>query len=314
MKYADFHGLRVSRLGLGTVQFGLDYGIANRSGRVSPQDVRRILEKARQEGINFLDTSRGYGTSEEVLGKTLADLGGRKDFLLCSKLDLPTEWQSLSDAALREAARVSLYTSLEKLGLDRLPFYLLHTYDYMTAREGLVWRFVQEETARGTVANAGVSIAKNPAEALACLEDPGVKAIQIPYNLFDDRWHREGVLSKAASKGAAVFTRSCYLQGLLVMDDRAAAAKLPRSAPYKEKLSALARELKLDPKELAFRYVFSTPGIASTVMGLDVPAQLEENLALYGAEPLAEAVVDRIRGEFPGVPENIVNPSFWTAW
>jgi len=313
MKRAKSETKRPSRFGLGTVQFGLDYGIANKSGKVSPEDVRRILSRAREKGINFLDTSRGYGTSEEILGRTIKDLDARGDFLVCTKLDLPKDWETLSDAALREAARVSLYTSLETLGLDRIPYYLLHTYDYARLRDGLVWKFVQEEVARGTILHAGISIAKNPSEALACLEDPGVSAIQIPYNLFDDRWHREGVFARAAAKATAVFTRSCYLQGLLVMDDGAAAAKLPRAASYKERLSALARELGMGLTELAFRYVFSTQGIASTVMGLDAPAQLEENLALYGAEPLPAEVMERIRRDFSGVPENIVNPSLWNA-
>lgn len=313
MTYAESCGLRVSRFGLGTVQFGIEYGIANTSGKVSPEDVRRILEAAREKGINFLDTSRGYGTSEEVLGRTLKDLDARRDFIVCTKLDLPKDWESLSDEALREAARVSLYTSLEKLGLDSMPFYLLHTYDYKSRRDGLVWRFVQEEAARGTVVNAGVSIAKNPAEALACIADPSVKAIQIPFNLFDDRWLRDGVLARAASARTAVFTRSCYLQGLLVMDDRAAAARLPRAVPYKGRLSALARQLGMGLAEMAFRYVFSTGGIASTVMGLDSPAQLLENLEIYGAEALPADVMDRIRDEFSGVPESIVNPSLWTT-
>src|SRR5262245_41878939 len=61
----------VNRLSLGTVQFGLDYGIANTTGKVSEVQVQKILHKALTEGLGAIDTASSYGNSEAVLGKFL---------------------------------------------------------------------------------------------------------------------------------------------------------------------------------------------------------------------------------------------------
>ncbi len=60
-----------SRLGLGTVQFGLDYGVANPDGRTPPEEVRRILDVAAANGIGLVDTASVYGESERILGEIL---------------------------------------------------------------------------------------------------------------------------------------------------------------------------------------------------------------------------------------------------
>jgi aryl-alcohol dehydrogenase-like predicted oxidoreductase len=304
---------RVSRFGLGTVQFGMAYGIGNRLGQVPYGEVLQILLAAREAGINFLDTARFYGSSEETIGRALEELRLQEHFLVCSKLDLPAGYPQLSDPQLLEAARSSLHRSLEALRLDRLPFYLLHTLDYKDFREGIVWRCVLEEQAKGAILHPGVSIARHPAEALAALQDGRVRAIQIPYNLFDARWHRAGVLEAAAGTGALVFSRSCYLQGLLLMPPEEAARKVPAALPYLRALEELAGEIGAPAKELALRYVFSTPGIASTVIGVDSPAQMRENLRLYRTARLPAGLVDSIRERFAAVPEQVVNPALWNV-
>lgn len=58
-----------SKLALGTVQFGLEYGINNQAGQVSPEAIARILSECRLHGVDTLDTARTYGTSEAVLGQ-----------------------------------------------------------------------------------------------------------------------------------------------------------------------------------------------------------------------------------------------------
>ncbi|NCC93899.1 MAG: hypothetical protein EOM10_11550, partial [Opitutae bacterium] len=70
--FADYH---LSRLMLGTVQFGLSYGIANRQGRPSYAVVRDILACAFEGGVNCLDTAAAYGESEELIGRALRELG-----------------------------------------------------------------------------------------------------------------------------------------------------------------------------------------------------------------------------------------------
>jgi Predicted oxidoreductases (related to aryl-alcohol dehydrogenases) len=312
MQYVDLGGVRVSRVGLGSVQFGLAYGIANKLGQVSYRELLGILEAASEAGVNFIDTSRAYGTSEEVLGRALSELGLKRDFLLCSKLDLPGGYEELSDGALLAEARKSLYTSLDALGLDCLPFYLLHNEQYLYFRDGILWRFMLDEAAKGRVSRAGVSIAVGPDDALACMRAPGLKAIQIPFNALDARWEEGGVLKAAAAGGVAVFTRSSYLQGLLGMEIDEGAARLPASRPYLERLAAIARDEGLPARDFAFKYALWTTGIASTVVGVDSEAQLAENLSLYRSGNVSESARARVSEALTGVPVEVVNPALWS--
>ena len=59
------------KLGLGTVQFGIDYGISSTEGKCSLREVKKILKKASEIGVTILDTGPFYGTSEDVLGRTI---------------------------------------------------------------------------------------------------------------------------------------------------------------------------------------------------------------------------------------------------
>src|SRR6201994_1527154 len=63
----------VTRIGLGTVQFGTDYGISNTAGQVPASEVSLILASARRAGIGVIDTAASYGSAEEAIGRALRD-------------------------------------------------------------------------------------------------------------------------------------------------------------------------------------------------------------------------------------------------
>lgn len=311
MEYRHVCGYEVSRLGLGTVQFGVDYGVNNPSGRVPPEEVRRILEVALEQGCNFLDTSRIYGASEDVLGATLREMGAQDSFVVCTKLDLPENFAELPDPALAEATKACVYTSIEALQLDSVPFYLTHRAEYKHHRDGIIWQYLKNLRDEGVLRHLGASVGTGPEEALQYLADPSVEMMQIPFNALDTRWTRSGVLDAAREKGVGVVTRSCYLQGLLLMGANRIPAKLGYARDSVERLESLASELGVPVKELAFRYVFSTPEVHTTVLGVDSEQQFRENLALAERPALPEAVVHRIRDAFAVVPDAVVNPALW---
>lgn len=311
MKYRQLKELQISRIGLGTVQFGIDYGINNALGKVQYDDILEILSLASEKGINFIDTSRYYGCSEENLGRALSELKLTEHYTVCTKLDLPENFREFSEKVLLQEVSDCLEKSCETLRLERLPVYLLHTPVYMKVSGGAVWDYLKEKKKEGVLGHLGVSIASGPGEAEEVLDDSAVEAIQIPFNVFDQRWHEKGILEKAAEKGVAVFNRSTYLQGLLVMDSSDAATRLPASVSFLQKLEAFVREYGYDRKKTVVNYVFSEDLIASTIIGVDSPGQLEENLAIY-EETMFEGETRDIIGElFLDVPESIVNPSLW---
>lgn len=303
----------ISRLGLGTVQFGLNYGINNTGGQVPYQEVCRILETAAEEGINFLDTSRNYGTSETVLGKAMKETGTDFRFTVSTKLDLDRNFKELSDKQLSKAAEESLEKSLEALKLEQIPLYLLHSYDYYSYRDNLIWHTAREQQKKGRIGKLGISIGQGPHEALSALGDIEVQALQIPYNLFDQRWRQSGFLAAANKADLILISRSAYLQGLLLMDIEKAVKRVPLSRPYKEILNNLAKKWDLSLAELVFRYVMDTREITTTIVGIDSLQQLKENCRLYKRPALNKARIREIEEHFSEVPVEVVNPSFWTT-
>ncbi len=311
MEYPPFKELKISRFGIGTVQFGLEYGINNKTGQVPYSDVLHIFETALENDVNFIDTSRVYGTSEETIGKVFGELGAGDDFVICTKLDVSKDYDDKSDREVLAEAESSLHNSLESLGLASIPVYLLHRPEHRTFRDGLIWDYLKEEVSKGTIGHLGVSIADGPSEAIECFKDPAVEAIQIPYNVFDARWDKAGVLAVAAERGIAVFNRSSYLKGLLLMEMDEVPDHVTESLCYKESLNRIAAEAGFDVKELVLRYVFSVPEIPSTIIGIDSQVQFKENLRIYEKGPLESALIQKIRTAFGEVLEYVLNPFLW---
>src|SRR6056297_3116795 len=185
------------KIGLGTVQFGTDYGISNSGGKVSLEEISKIMDLFKRNGGRILDTASAYGTSEEVLGKF--DLSG---FDVVSKWLPPAEGESM---------RKLLNVSLSKLKINKLYGYLAHQPQYLFDNPG-IWQQVVQLKSEGRVDKIGVSL--NRPEELDTLKDLGIvpDLIQVPYNYFDRRF--EWVCREFKQKGGEVHTRSAFLQGL----------------------------------------------------------------------------------------------------
>src|SRR3989338_3372428 len=108
-----------SRISLGTVQFGLDYGIANKNGKVSRQKIFEILKSAHDGGINCLDTAYDYGDSEDVIGAYLKEHANQ--FQVVSKLPALTAY---TDGKAEEFLRLTL----QRIGIAKLYGYLVHKF------------------------------------------------------------------------------------------------------------------------------------------------------------------------------------------
>lgn len=296
-----------SRLGLGTVQFGQAYGINNTTGQVSFDQVCAILSLAHEHGITFLDTSRSYGSSETVIGKALREI--KEDFTICTKLDLPRDYKELDDARLIQEVDASLHASMEALSLEKIPLYLLHTYDYYTWKNCLIWHRLLDWQQKGFITDLGISIAHGPHEAMDALMDTTVSAMQIPFNALDQRWNTSGFF--AQKQHVRVITRSAYLQGLLLMNIEPAAQKIPLAKPYLTRFHDMAHDWGLSVKELAFLYVLGKKEIDVTIIGIDTLGQLKENIELLSRPALTDSQIMMIEQAFKNVPIDIVNPSLW---
>lgn len=191
------------QLCLGTVQFGLPYGITNQVGQVDEAEVRRILDLAAASGISLLDTAQAYGTAETVLGN-------------CWPTDTPRRLISkLPAGASRQTWEKSLITSLKRLQASKLDGFLLHRASDLLAPDGkalLDW--LEGLRNRGLVKRIGVSI--YDASELEGLPLDHLQLVQLPLSVYDQRLIRDGTVGKLQGLGIAVHVRSVLLQGLLL--------------------------------------------------------------------------------------------------
>lgn len=193
---------RIAKIALGTVQFGMDYGISNTVGQTSKSEVDAILNLAKSTGVNTLDTAQGYGESEAVLGEV-----GVADFNVISKL---------SPAALKKnPASFLVDQSLKATGLTKLYGMLFHNAESAMHDPAAVHE-LQALKANGTITKWGYSV-YTPQELEQLLERYDLPdLIQVPYNHLDNRF--EPLMKELHQKGVEIHTRSTFLQGLFFMD------------------------------------------------------------------------------------------------
>ncbi len=276
-----------SRLVLGTVQFGLNYGIANVSGKPSFERVKAILTAAFDNGVTTFDTAAAYGDSEVVLGKALKELGLNSRAAVVSKVPpIPQNTDPLTFIT------ESVTNSLKRLQLPELPLVLFHSEKD--------WRYHGElETliSKGMIRHAGVSL---DSLAYAGTAD-GSPFLQLPCNVFDRRFdekienHRSG----------RIFIRSVYLQGLALMPEEK--IPFPELREYRKKLESFG----LPMAELCMRYLLSFPGSVSVLTGVDTPEQLRENCRVASLGPLPPELFAQVRAAVPLLPERLIRPFLW---
>lgn len=305
MQYRRFGGHELSALMPGTVQFGLDYGVANVTGKPDQATVNRMLATAFEAGVNALDTASMYNQAEAVLGRALADLGVRDRIFIVSKAR-PREGVAGTPGAAgtpEEQITAAVERSLRVLGVERIGLYLLHGYQALPYVGAL-----HRKREAGDIGAVGVSV-YSVEEALGAIAAPGVDAVQHPLSLLDQRFLRAGVPDRAAEAGVAIFARSVFLQGVVTM----AIPDLPEPIAEVGKTLARLRELagELTIEEMAIRYAASLAGVTGVVVGMETHEQMERNLAAIEAGPLDGALLAAIGREVPDLPEEIINPGLW---
>jgi spore coat polysaccharide biosynthesis protein SpsF len=300
-----------AELVLGSVQLGLSYGAANRSGKPSRGTALSLVRRALDAGISSIDTARAYGDSEERLGEALS---GRRSVRTITKLsplsDLPDD---ASCAETRAAVDASIAESLAALKRERIDCLLLHRARHMTSHGGAIWDRLIELLEDGTVLALGISV-QTPQEAFAALDCADVRHIQLPFNLLDRRWRETGVIARIRARAhVTIHARSVFLQGLLASDAR---VWPPLDGVDARRLTQLLRGLAEDygresTADLCLAYARGQSWIDGVVVGMETEQQLEDNLRLFVRPPLSAEDCATIERRMPRVPETLLNPSRW---
>ena len=284
------------KLALGTVQFGLPYGIANQTGQVPRSEAGAMLQLASTHGIDLLDTAIAYGESETCLG----DLGVQ-GFKVVSKLPAVPDGMTDVGGWVREQA----VESLRRLGIKSMYGLLLHRSEQLLGPTGAaLYRALRSLKDNGHVQKIGVSIYA-PDELAPICKQFQLDLVQAPFNLVDRRLSASGWLRRLNDQGVEVHTRSAFLQGLLLMPQSGIPLKFSPWNYLWERWHQWLREHKISGVQAALAFPLAFPEIDRVVVGADSASQLAQ---------LIDAA-----GQLPGVElpdlgcdaENLINPSCW---
>lgn len=294
---------------LGTAQLGAAYGWTNRAGELSEAAALSLMERAYELGVRTFDTARAYTGSEERIGRFVR-AHGLRDLTIVTKLaPLAELGPEATPAEAAAAARRSLASSREALGLERLGTLLLHRAAHLDDYDGAVLDVLRAEQADGRVGAIGVSVS-GPEEFARASRRPEMRHVQLPFNLLDRRWP-----SFPADAGRpTIHVRSIFLQGLLA---NAAETTWPAidgfdAAPVVAALTALARDLgRASLADLAIAYVRAEPWADGCVIGVERPDQLAQNLDLFDRPPLSPEERSAVRSALPDYPDALVQPWLW---
>lgn len=303
---------RPAELVLGSVQLGLPYGAANRTGMPSHDAALRLVRRASDAGIVTFDTARAYGESENRLGEALH---ARKPVRTITKLSPLSDLDAnASRDAVRAAVNASVNQSLAALQRDQIDCLLLHRASHMTEFGGAVWDRLLELLEDGTVLGLGVSV-QSPDEALAALTSTDVQHIQMPFNLLDWRWREAGVIDAIRARAhVTVHVRSVFLQGILAAHDASVWPRVPGvDAPaLVAQLADLAAQFdRVNAADLCLAYARGQDWVDGVVVGMETEDQLDDNLALFVRRPLDPVACAQITNLLPRVPEQLLNPALW---
>lgn len=285
------------KLALGTVQFGLDYGIANQSGQVSRAQASEVMALARLYGIEDLDTAIAYGDAEARLGQI-----GVQGFRVVTKL--PPLPAGAADAGLW--AKAQLAASLQRLGLGGVYGLMLHSSaDLLGPQGSALIQALKDMQAEGLVQKLGISIyAPSELDAVMTLARWGL--VQAPFNLVDRRLQTSGWLQRLKDHGVELHTRSAFLQGLLLTKPEALPPKfLPWLALW-QRWQSWQSATACSALGACLAFAHSFPEVDRVVVGVDGPAHLQGILAAL-REPVPPYWPDIASDD-----DRLVNPSRWT--
>jgi spore coat polysaccharide biosynthesis protein SpsF len=302
---------RAPELVLGSVQLGLPYGAANRTGMPSRPQALSLVARAAEAGITQFDTARAYGEAESRLGEALV---GKKSVRTITKLSPLTDLDDgASPHAVRAAVDASIAESLAALRKDRLDCLLLHRADHMTSHGGAIWNHLIDYVQDGTIASLGVSV-QSTAEAMRALDCRDVRHLQMPFNVLDWRWRAGGVIDRLSTRpDTTIHVRSVFLQGILA-SDATVWPSIPgvNAAAILSLLTDFAKDFGRESvADLCLAYVRGQNWVDGVVIGLETEDQLDANLRLFVRPPLTPGQCALLEARIPRRPETLLNPALW---
>lgn len=294
--------IQLNKIGLGTAQWGMSYGVANRRGQPRDSEIDQMLTHAKKQGVKILDTAYAYGEAEIILGEQGANVRG---------FDVVTKTVPLDSRVISKKEIVQLSTafleSLDRLKLDVVYGLLVHRGDNLLSPGGdLLWRKLQELKAQKRVSRIGVSIYR-PQQLEEILGRYDIDLVQVPYNIYDQRFALTGLFQRLKQKGIEVHIRSAFLQGLLLMKPDELPEQFGVIRDHQAKLHNRLDELGITPLQGCLSHCLNQPDIDKIVVGCETLGQLIQILSIAEKSPGSTPNLE----SYAMNDERFIDPSKW---
>lgn len=288
---------RISQMTIGTVQLGMNYGIANDYGMPEEEKSFAMLRAAFENGVTALDTARSYGTSEEVIGRFLKTWEGDIPYI-ASKIRATGD----DVVDIEKHVITSAEESLQRLGVNKVDCFLIHNVKDVYKYGEKVAKAMGDLVTRGYADKVGVSIYLGE-EIDEIMKFPQYSATQIPASIFDQRIMASGHNLKLKERDYTVFVRSVFLQGLFFLDPNKVddPILIEHAVPKIKLLREIAASEGMSIAQLAIAFMRDTVGFTSLVLGADTAEQVKENISYFDTPALPEKTMKLLGEEFAEV-------------
>jgi aryl-alcohol dehydrogenase-like predicted oxidoreductase len=266
-------GLEVSELGLGTVELGQDWGIEvpGEFGCPEEADALKLLDRAVELGVNFLDTARVYKKSEERIGRFLKSMGSDAERVhVATKVYLH---KKDGPAGLRRETRSCLERSLQALQLECIDLVQLHSARAEDIADSTAWEVLDKARDEGLLCYIGATFYDAEA-ARAAVECGAYETIQVTYNPL--MFSAGPVIDLAAEKEVGVIVKSPLLKGAFSYKREHLSEEMRRTRELAGEFRFLERSDQTLPQGCV-RYALARPGVSTVIAGTQRVRHLEEN-------------------------------------
>ena len=285
----------IKKLALGTVQFGLDYGINNKAGQVLKEEIKRILQQAQKSGIQFIDTAQAYGNSETVLGECMVETN--------SQFSIVTKISKDNTARLFD----SMTDSLQRLQQPAIAGVLYHSFDAYFSNQQSIDELYKLK-ALGLVTNIGFSLYLPSELEFILSQNIAFDFLQIPFNIYDRRFAPYFSLLK--EKGIRIFTRSAFLQGLVFIKPENLHPFFSNLKHKQQLLHHNASELGVSIASFCLQFCLCQQLIDNVVIGVDNNENLTNNIQSIADVEKVRAIIDTL-DTLSETDEQILLPYNW---
>ena len=296
-----------SKLTLGTAQLGLNYGITNKHGFLCQKDAFSILNHAKKDGITTFDTAPAYGEAETRLGQWIRNNSMEENNQPIIITKLP-KFEPNKNSNAASFVENSINQSLETLGLQQIPLLLAHHAEDLL--NPAIYDSVTSLRESGKIDSFGASV-YDVEVALKLIENTDISALQIPFSIADQKFVKSGLTSEAKKKSIAIFARSIFLQGILLLSENQIPDFLRELRSPIQRLSDISALNELSCANILLRFVAYHEEITSCVVGLESISQLKTHLDSYKAGPLPSNLSAEIFDLFDEISPETQNPGRW---